>query len=145
MTDREYLASLQLPDVGPPEVLEVTTDGDKVTTRVRYHYTGSLDSLARQVLRGSDIVWTQQVVLDLATHRATFSVTPKVHPDRFSCGGTYVLREDGDGSVRRIDGELRIKVPLVASRAERMIVPGLVRRMDLEAEFLANWISEHNG
>ena len=37
-------------------------------------------------------------------------------------------------SRRRIAGDLHVKVPLIGGTAERKIVPGLVRRLDVEAE-----------
>ena len=145
MTDPEYLAALRLPDVAPPNVLAIDADGTTVTTRVAYEYTGSLDPIAQRVLRGGDIGWVQEVVLDRDTHRARFTVVPKVHADRLRCSGTYTLRALGDTTTRTISGELRINVPLVASRAEKMIGPGVIRRMKLEATFLEEWLTSKDG
>jgi hypothetical protein len=36
--------------------------------------------------------------------------------------------------MRELDGELVVAIPLVGSRAERKIVPGVLRRLDMEAE-----------
>jgi hypothetical protein len=145
MIDPTYLAALRLPDVAPPTVLAVDGNDALVTTRVAYQYTGSLDPIAQRVLRGSEIGWVQEVTLDRNAHRARFTVVPKVHADRLRCSGTYALSEHGAGATRVISGELRINVPLVASRAEKMIVPGLVRRMKLEAAFLQEWLEQHSG
>jgi hypothetical protein len=145
MIDPTYLAAVRLPDVAPPNVLGVDGDGSVVTTRVAYEYTGSLDPIAQRVLRGSQIGWVQEVTLDRDAHRARFTVVPKVHADRLRCSGTYALREQGEGALRVISGELRINVPLIASRAEKMIVPGLVRRMKLEAVFLQEWLEKPSG
>jgi Protein of unknown function (DUF2505) len=141
--DPAFLESTRLPDVGPPQVLSRDEAGDTVSVRVRYEYTGSLDSLARRVLRMGDVAWVQEVVVDRATHRATFTVTPKVYPDRFQCGGVMVLTESGGATERVIDGELKIKVPLFGSRAEGMILPGLRSRMGREAELLDEWVKTH--
>ena len=46
----------------------------------------------------------------------------------------FVLTRQGDGTVRRIDGELVVELPGIGRMAERRIVPGLLRRMDIEAE-----------
>jgi hypothetical protein len=145
MVDPAYLAALRLPDVAPPTVLAVDTIGTTVTTRVAYEYTGSLDPIAQRVLRGSDIGWIQEVTLDRDAHRARFTVVPKVHADRLRCSGTYALRGLGDSTTRAISGELRITVPLVASRAEKMIGPGVIRRMKLEATFLEEWLTSNGG
>jgi hypothetical protein len=143
MVDPEFLESTRLPDVGPPKVLSRDEDGDTVTLRVHYHYTGSLDSLARRVLRTSDVAWTQETVLDRSAHRTTFTVIPKVHAERFQCGGAMQLSDAGAATERVIDGELKIKVPLFAGRAEGLIVPGLRSRMNREAELLDEWVKGH--
>jgi len=125
-------------------VLSREEAGDTVTLRVSYHYTGSLDSLARRVLRSGDVTWVQETRLDRSTHRTTFTVTPKVHADRFECGGAMQITQGTDGTTLRvIDGELKIKVPLFGSRAEGLILPGLRSRMQREAELLDEWLKEH--
>jgi len=143
MVDPEFLEGTRLPDVGPPEVLSREEDGDTVTLRVSYHYTGSLDSLARRVLRSSDVAWVQETVLDRGAHRTRFTVTPKVHADRFECGGVMQLSDAGASTERVIEGELKIKVPLFGRRAEGLILPGLRTRMNREAELLNEWLKAH--
>ena len=45
-----------------------------------------------------------------------------------------IITAVGDATCRRlISGDFRIKIPLVGGKAERAIVPGLVRRLDVEA------------
>jgi hypothetical protein len=142
MVDPVFLEGTRLPDVGPPQVLSREDDGDTVTLRVSYHYTGSLDSMARRVLRTDDVVWVQETRLARKTHRSTFAVIPKVHADRFECGGEMRLTETGGVTERVIDGELKIKVPLFGKRAEGLILPGLRSRMSREAELLDEWLKE---
>ncbi|MBV8983063.1 MAG: DUF2505 domain-containing protein [Acidimicrobiia bacterium] len=144
MVNPEFLESTRLPDVGPPEVLSRQENGDIVTLRVSYHYTGSLDSLARRVLRSGDVSWVQETKLDRSTHRTTFTVMPKVHADRFQCGGAMQVTQAGEATTQRvIDGELKIKVPLFGNRAEGLILPGLRSRMQREAELLDEWLKAH--
>ena len=143
MVNPLFLEGTRLPDVGPPTVLSREEDGDTVTLSVSYHYTGSLDSLARRVLRADDVTWVQETKLNRATHRTTFTVTPKVHAERFECGGAMQLTEAGNGTERVIDGELKIKVPLFGRRAEGLILPGLRSRMTREAELLDEWLKGH--
>jgi hypothetical protein len=140
MVDPVFLEGTRLPDVGPPAVLSRAEVGDTVTLRVRYEYTGSLDALARRVLRTGDVAWVQETTLDRRSHRTEFTVVPKVYPDRLRCGGTMQLHEEAAGTRRVILGELKIKVPLFASRAEGLILPGLRSRMNREAELLDEWV-----
>jgi hypothetical protein len=136
-----FLEATLLSDVAPPRVLSREESGPTVTLRVHYQYTGSLDSLARRVLRSDDVNWVQETTLDRTAHRTEFKVLPGVHPDRFRCGGTMQLRQEGSETVRVIDAELRIKVPIFSGRAEGLIVPGLRTRMNQEAQLLAEWVN----
>ena len=142
MVDPVFLEATRLPDVGPPKVLSREEAGDTITLRVHYEYTGSLDALARRVLRTGDVAWVQETTLDRRSHRTTFTVTPEVYPDRFRCGGVMQLADVDGATERVIDGELKIKVPLFASRAEGLILPGLRSRMNREAELLDEWVKE---
>jgi len=143
MVDPVFLEGTRLPDVAPPKVLERDESGDVVTLRVRYEYTGSLDTLARRVLRTGDVSWVQETTLDRTRHRTEFKVVPKVYPERFECGGTMQLHPEGEGTRRVIAGELKIKVPIFGGRAEGLILPGLRSRMNREAELLDEWVKQH--
>ena len=57
-------------------------------------------------------------------------------PKRLHGGARFVLTTVADGTVRRLDGELVVAVPGVGRMAERRIVPGLLRRLDIEAQAL---------
>ena len=46
----------------------------------------------------------------------------------------FHLEPSGEGTVRRLHGELVVAIPGVGRMAERRIVPGLLRRLDIEAE-----------
>lgn len=43
-------------------------------------------------------------------------------------------------SVRRLDGELRVAVRPIGGMAERRILPGLLRRLDIEAQAVDDWL-----
>jgi len=51
---------------------------------------------------------------------------------------SVTITSTGDStSHRRIAGDFHIRIPVVGGTAERAIVPGLVRRLDVEAAALA--------
>lgn len=145
MVDPDFLQGLRLPDLAPPRVLHHEETGATVTVRVRYEYTGDLDSLARRIVRAGDAAWDHEVVLDRSSHQATFRMVPKVHAQRFSCGGTYDLREEAGTTVRIISGELVVGIPLLGKRAEQGVAPGMLRRMNLEADALTEWLARAGG
>jgi hypothetical protein len=136
MGDSDFYAGLQLPDVDLPEVIARTATGDHVDIHVRFTYTGKLDPIARRIVGHDHVEWVQQLDIDSATRSCALNVVPAVGVIPVSCNGTFVLRDAGTGCVRILAGDLRIRVPLIGSRAERSLAPGILSRLDREAEAL---------
>jgi hypothetical protein len=142
MTDSAFTAGLALPDLAPTEVLDRTENADGVTLRARFRFVGSLDPLARRILSGDRISWVQEVMVDPTKRAGTLTVRSDVQADRLQCSGHYRLEPlENGGTRRRLHGSLSIKVPLIGSRAERHILPGLITRVDLEAAALDEWLA----
>jgi hypothetical protein len=136
MGDPDFYAGLRLPDVEPPQVLARTEEGDHVDVRVRFRYTGKLDPIARRIVGHDHVTWVQQLEIDRASQSCALQVVPEMGAVPVSCTGMFVLRAEGAGCVRILDGDLRIRVPLIGSRAERSLAPGILSRLDREAEAL---------
>jgi hypothetical protein len=141
MTDPEFVASLRLPDLDAPEVVEHRDDGDGATIRARFHFVGHLDPIARRILGNNRISWVQELHVDATKTHGTLAVIPDAHPDRMKFVGGFDLDPSAGGTVRNMRGELSIKVPLISKRAEQHILPGLLRRIDLEADALRDWLA----
>jgi hypothetical protein len=141
MGDPAFYATLRLPDIEPPEVLSRTATGEHVDISIRFEYTGKLDPIVRRIVGHERVAWVQELGIDRDTCACTLAVKPDVGVVPVSCSGTFALRDDGDGCVRTLRGELKIKVPIIGGRAEKSLAPGILRRIDLEAvaldEFLA--------
>ena len=61
---------------------------------------------------------------------------PRRNPNGSMDRRRFTLEAQGEGTIRRLTGELVVAVPLIRTRAERSIVNGLRRRLDIEAEQL---------
>jgi hypothetical protein len=142
MGDPEFYAELRLPDVEPPAVVVRTADGDRVDMHVRFTYTGKLDPIARRIVGHEHIAWVQRLQIDPSTASAALTVDPDVGVVPVSCSGRFVLHDvEGGRCLRTLDAELRIKVPIIGSRAERSLAPGILRRLDLEARALDRYLT----
>jgi hypothetical protein len=139
--DSAFYERLVLPGVTTPRVLERREDGNVVHLRVRYEFTGELPSVARTVLGTSRLQWVNASVADRATHHTEFQVIPDVHAERLACRGTIQLTGDRDHTTRHFTVDLKVKVPLLAGRAERAISSGLIERLDVEAKALAAFVA----
>ncbi|HEV2369177.1 MAG TPA: DUF2505 family protein [Acidimicrobiales bacterium] len=143
LADVGFHTGLDLPDLGPPQVVSATRQGDAAEIRLRYEFTGSLDPIARRLLGSHRLTWVQEVKVDLAATRGTLSFGAEADPGRLHGSARFVIEAEGAGSVRRIDGDLVVAVPGVGGMAERRIVPGLLRRIDIEADALRARLEGH--
>ena len=145
LSDPDFQTGLDLPDLSRPEVVDHEVDGTARVLRLRYEYVGQLDPVARKLLSGRRLTWIQELRLDTATFEGTLSFSAEADPGRLNGAASVVIDGDGSGarmdgggarSQRRIAGDLHVRVPVVGGTAERRIVPGLVRRLDVEAAAL---------
>jgi hypothetical protein len=138
LCDAAFHRDLALPDLSRPEVLDDGTDGRVRRLRLRYEYTGGLDPVAQRIVGNSRIAWVQEIRLDTGDYTGTLTFTAERDAGRLQGGADVTITAlDGGRSKRRIAGDLRVRVPVVGGTAERRIVPGLLRRLDVEAAAVA--------
>jgi hypothetical protein len=74
---------------------------------------------------------------DLDQHEAIFEIHPAPQvARRVRCAGRYLLREEGRSTLRSVEGELTIDVPVLGPRMEAAAVRLLQRQFQGEAELL---------
>lgn len=71
----------------------------------------------------------------------TWSIAVAGAPVRMS--GTVRLAPTADGCTNTIRGQLKVSVPLVGGRLEKMLVEQTGRVIDAEGEFGRRWLAEH--
>jgi Protein of unknown function (DUF2505) len=105
---------------------------------LRYEYVGQLDPIAQKVVGGRKLTWVQDLRVDVATGVGTLGFSADGVGGRADGTATVTITATGDASCRRqIRGDFRIRIPLVGGKAEKAIVPGLERRLDVEASEVA--------
>ncbi|HEX2063372.1 MAG TPA: DUF2505 family protein [Acidimicrobiales bacterium] len=135
----------ELPQLGRPELLDQSREGNVVRRRVRQRFAGDLPSAVTAVVDPARLTWVDESEADLATHRSDHRVVPDHYGGRLR--STYVteLHDDGaGGTVRVTEGEVGVRFPLVGGRVERAIVSELRRYAELETELVETWLSERH-
>ena len=142
MSDPAFQTALDLPDLARPDVVAHEVDGTAHRLTLRYEYIGQLDPIAQKVVGGRKLTWVQDLRIDVATGRRHARVLGR---RRRRSGRRH--RDGHDQSTQRrpatrraggvIDGDFRIRIPLIGGKAEKAIVPGLARRLDVEADAVA--------
>ena len=133
-----------LPELGRPELVDHHVDGDLVRQRVRYRFAGSLPPAVTAVIDPERLTWIDECTFDRSRHRGEHRIVPDHYGNRLRASYATQLEPSGPGAgtVRRIDGEVRVKFPLVAGKVERAIVSGLTDHARLEAGLVAQWLEE---
>lgn len=132
LTDPDFYLALDLPDVSRPELLEA---GDGLL-RLRYEFTGTLDPLARSLLGGRRLAWSQEIRLAPGGGGGELHFAAEADATRMHGAARFTLEPAAPGTIRRLEGSITVAVPFVGPMAERRIVPGLLRRLDAEAAAL---------
>ena len=135
LVDPAFHRQLQLPDLQLLEVDSVTED-HRSHLSLRYDFVGQLDPVAQRLLGGRRLTWLQELRLDRTTGTGRLSFRADAAPQQLHGAAEVVVQPSEDGAVRRVEGKLVVAVPLIGGKAERRIVPGLLRRLDIEAHAL---------
>ena len=141
MVDFELYRDLELPGVGPPELLERASTGSRSRIELRYAFVGRLDPVARRVIGTDRLHWSQVIELDRGARTGRLRFVSEDPSHRLRGEAEITFDHDGGATTRTIDGELAVAVRLVAGRAERSIVDGLLGRLDLEAAAIRRRLS----
>src|SRR3954453_656680 len=143
LLDPALLQSMDgLPNLGAPKLLSQERDGDVVVQRVHYEFTGTLSAAVTRVIDPRNITWIDESTYDLAARRATFRVIPDHYANKLRCSGVQTFVAGDGGTLRRLEGDLSVSVPLVGRVVERAIVAGLQDPLRAEADLLATWLHD---
>ena len=147
MVDPEFEGAVQLPDLSPPDVVEHDTDGNEHVLKLRYEYVGQLDPMAKRLLAGRQLALVQTVRIDPDTGLGALTIEAEADPGRLHGNAQITLTAagagDGDASVRGLDGDFVVKVPVIGRTIERKLLPGILARLDVEADALAEHLRAH--
>lgn len=139
--DPALLAELaSTPHLGRPELVALVDDGDTVRRQVRYAFTGQLSPAVTAVVDPRRLTWVEHSELDRRTHRCVFRIDPDHYADRLRCSGSIGLEVDGGGTRRVTEGDLVVRFPFVAAKAERAIIAGLRDHAVAEARVVQGWL-----
>jgi hypothetical protein len=129
-------------DIEVREVVRHEDTGDRVLLEVRFAFTGSVSPAVRAVVDPGKMSWITRTELLIAERRSSWVVLADHYPDRLSASGTHRF-EGGDAgpgaSVVEIEGDLKVRMPIVGRSVEKVIVGDLRAYIADEAAGIADW------
>ena len=148
LLDPDYQASLH--QIGPLESRQLLSqqkahDGT-VVRRIRCVFGRDIGSAARRFVGDPKPSWVEEAVWNPQSMRWDWRVIPDVARKVLSANGSIELRDAPQGTVRRVSGTVRVKVPFYGGKVEGLIADGIKRAYDEEAAHLVKWIetAAHN-
>jgi hypothetical protein len=121
----------------PPTVVDLRRSGDRAV--VRLHWTLSVD-LPREAARfidPDDVAWLEVTTWDLRSRRATVAFEPDQAAGLLKASATAAVAPTDGGTVRTVDGDLRVRIPLLGHKVEPVIVEGVGDHLEEEAGAVA--------
>jgi hypothetical protein len=127
-----------LPNLGERRLVEEERRADGTIRRVVfYRLRADLSPAVTRAIGTKDVTWDEISEFDPARHEWRFTIRPKVFASKFDADGVYRFREEGSATVRDVEVEVRVRVPVVGRLVEKAIGQGLVENLDAEARMLA--------
>lgn len=141
LLDEDYQESLDgIRPLKQREVLEQTEkSGGRVIRRTRCVLGTDLGA-AKRFLGDAEPAWVEEATWHPSRMHWEWVILPEVAADLLSSAGSIDLTEDGDGTLRRVTGAVKVKVPLYGGRVEGVIVQNLKQAYEEEATRLAKWL-----
>ena len=129
-------------DIAVREVVRHEASRERVLLEVRFAFTGSLSPAVRAVVDPGKMSWVTRSEILPGEARSSWVVLPDHYPDRLSASGSYRFEEGDGGSgtcVVEVEGELKVRVPLVGKQVEKVIVNDLRAYIADEVTGIAGW------
>jgi hypothetical protein len=135
-----------LPNLGRPELLSREERGAVIRMRVRYRFTGHLNSAVKAAIDPQKLTWVEEADHDLESRSVSFRMIADHYADRFRSSGTYRFVPAGDdATVRNCAGDVEIRMPLVGRRVEGAIVSGLQEHLEAETGLVERFVADRRG
>ena len=114
----------------------------KTYSLVRVKVLEPMPKVAAKVLGTTQLQWTQQQVLNNATHTMHWKINI---PDtkQVTAQGTFRLVPNGNVCTRIVDGDVKVKIPIVGRKAEEHVCAKLRKSYEESARFTQEWLRNH--
>jgi hypothetical protein len=140
--DEDYQRSLtDLPPLEHRELIDQFEDGDgkivRITRCILAIHTGGA---VAKFIGDSDPAWKEEATWHPEGSHWEWHIIPEVAKELLAAKGRILLTEQGDETLRTIEGEVKVRVPLYGGKVEGWIVEGLEHAYEEEARRLMEWL-----
>lgn len=142
--DPTYIAHTDRVSGVTRETLEerVEPDGRRYL-RARWTSRERLPALVAKVVGADHLTYELIQHIDDERMRLEWEIIPPISAGRFTGSGVYVVEAAPGGCVRRVDGRIKVDVPLVGRKIEERVAEEVERGYQRAAEGALAWHREH--
>ncbi|MEU0877873.1 DUF2505 domain-containing protein [Lentzea sp. NPDC005914] len=138
MVDETYLRD-RLAAIGgnDAELVTYSTSGDRTSYQLKQGVPAEhLPSIAKSLLGGDLVI---QRVENWAAGAGTVEVAIVGVPGRLD--GSFTITGNGAGSKTTLVGEVKVSIPLMGGKLEKLIAEQVVVLLNKESEFTSEWLA----
>lgn len=138
MVDETYLRD-RLAAVGgnDAELVTFSSAGDRTAYQLKQGVPAEhLPSIAKSLLGGDLVI---QRMENWAAGAGTVEVTLNGVPGRLD--GAFTITDNGSGSKLTLTGEVKVSIPLMGGKLEKLIAEQVAVLLDKESEFTSEWLA----
>jgi hypothetical protein len=138
LVDETYLRD-RLAAIGgnDAELVSFATSGEKTSYQLKQGVPAEhLPSVAKSLLGGDLVI---QRIENWAAGAGTVEVTLGGVPGRLD--GSFTVTDNGSGSKLTLTGEVKVSIPLMGGKLEKMIAEQVAVLLDKESEFTSEWLA----
>lgn len=116
-------------------------EGQKLHREVRVRPDRELPAPAAKVIGSAKIEYVEHCDYVMGSNRGIWKTISGIMPDKIHSNGTFSFRQDGDGVVRRVEGEVKVGINFVINGlVEKGIIADVEKSYKQAAEFTQRWI-----
>jgi hypothetical protein len=141
LLDHDFQASLK--DIGAlagREVISQEEEDGVIVRRVRCLLDIDVNGMVRKFIGDADPAWVEVGRWNPEEATWKWHIEPEAAADMLQADGQTVLIPSDRGTIRKVTGTVKVKVPLYGGRVESWIIDGLERAYDEEAVYLEEWL-----
>jgi hypothetical protein len=86
------------------------------------------------------VSWDEEGTFDPERNEWRYEIHPHVMKGRFRCNGRYAFVPEGDETKRVVEADVRVSIPLVGRRVEKVITDGMKDTLEAEARLLNEYV-----
>ena len=125
------------------EVLSEETRGDLVFMKLKILVEKPLPSMAAKVVGSSQLSWIQEQIIDHARCEMKWKISiPSAK--KVQASGIFRIDSHGESSIRIVEGDVNVKIPVLGKKAEQHICKQLEESYEKSAQFTQEWLRKHS-